>query len=35
MEAAKLWYESPEYQEVVQHRFRAAETNLIIIEGKL
>ncbi len=35
MEAAKLWYESPEYQEVVQHRFRAAETNLIIIEDKL
>jgi len=35
MEAAKLWYESPEYQEVVQHRFRAAETNLIFIEGKL
>ncbi len=35
MEAAKLWDESPEYQEVVQHRFRAAETNLILIEGKL
>ncbi len=35
MEAAKLWYESPEYQEVVQHWFRAAETNLIIIEGNL
>jgi len=35
MEAAKRWYESPEYQEVVQHRFRAAETNLIFIEGRL
>ncbi|HEB30458.1 MAG TPA: DUF1330 domain-containing protein [Spirochaetes bacterium] len=35
MEAAKRWYESPEYQEVVKHRFRAAETNLIFIEGRL
>ncbi len=35
MEAAKRWYESPEYQEVVQHRFRAAETNLIFIEGRV
>ena len=35
MEAAKRWYESPEYQEVVQHRFRAVETNLIFIEGRV
>ena len=35
MEAAKRWYDSPEYQEVVQHRFHAAETNLIFIEGRL
>ncbi len=35
MEAAKRWYGSPEYQEIVQHRVRAAETNLIFIEGRV
>jgi uncharacterized protein (DUF1330 family) len=35
MDAAKRWYESPEYQKVVQHRFRAADTNLIFIEGRV
>ena len=34
VDEAKRWYESPEYQKVVQHRFRAAKTNLILVEGK-
>lgn len=34
VEEAKRWYKSPEYQKVVQHRFRAATTNLILVEGK-
>ena len=33
VEEAKRWYESPEYQEAVQHRFRAAVTQLIVVEG--
>ena len=33
-EKAKGWYESPEYQEVAQHRFNATTTNLILIEGR-
>ena len=34
IEQAKRWYESPEYQEVVQHRFAAAKTDLILIDGR-
>ena len=34
MEAAKSWYYSTEYQKIVQHRFRAAKSNLIFIEGR-
>ncbi len=33
-EEAKRWYESPEYQEIAQHRFNATTTNLILIEGR-
>ena len=31
---AKRWYESPEYQKIVQHRFKAAKTDLILIDGR-
>ena len=34
MEVAKRWYESPEYKEIVQHRFRAVTTDLIFVEGR-
>ena len=29
---ARSWYESPEYQAIAQHRFRAAKTNAVIVE---
>jgi uncharacterized protein (DUF1330 family) len=31
---AKRWYESDAYQTLVQHRFRAAKTNLILAKGR-
>ncbi len=30
---AKRWYESPAYQSIVQHRFKAATSNLILADG--
>ena len=33
MQAAKGWYESPAYQEVVKHRFAGATYHAILIEG--
>jgi uncharacterized protein (DUF1330 family) len=30
---AKRWYESPNYQSIVQHRFKAATSNLVLAEG--
>jgi uncharacterized protein (DUF1330 family) len=33
LEAAKRWYESPEYQEVKQLREGAAQMNLVAVEG--
>jgi uncharacterized protein (DUF1330 family) len=30
---AKAWYSSPAYQEAVQHRFRGADYNAIIVDG--
>ena len=32
-EQAKAWYESPEYQEVMQHRLRGARYRVVIVEG--
>lgn len=32
-EKAKAWYESPEYQEAMQHRLRGARYRVIIVEG--
>lgn len=31
---AKRWYESDEYQKHVQHRFRAASSNVILAGGR-
>jgi len=31
---AKRWYASDQYQTLVQHRFRAAKTNLILAKGR-
>ena len=33
MERAKAWYDSPEYQAIVDMRLRAAESSLIFVEG--
>jgi uncharacterized protein (DUF1330 family) len=33
MEHAKRWYESPAYQSIAQHRFKAATSNLILAGG--
>ena len=30
---ARRWYDSPEYQALVQHRFRAANTNIAMVQG--
>jgi uncharacterized protein (DUF1330 family) len=32
-EKAKAWYESPTYQEAIQHRFRGGDYNIVIVEG--
>lgn len=32
-EAAKAWYDSPEYRKVREHRFRGAEYRGVIVEG--
>ena len=33
MEAAKAWYQSPAYQAAVQHRFKAGDYRVFMIEG--
>lgn len=33
MEAARAWYHSPGYQEVVQHRFKGADYHAFIVNG--
>jgi uncharacterized protein (DUF1330 family) len=30
---AKRWYNSPEYQDLARHRFKAATSNIILAEG--
>lgn len=32
-EAARGWYDSPEYQEVRKHRFRGATYRAVLVEG--
>ncbi|MBC8752240.1 MULTISPECIES: DUF1330 domain-containing protein [Paraburkholderia] len=31
--AARAWYDSPAYQEVTQHRFKAARFRAVLVEG--
>jgi uncharacterized protein (DUF1330 family) len=33
MEAARSWYESPEYQEILPIRLNASQDNMVIVEG--
>jgi len=33
MEHAKRWYESEEYQKIIQHRFKAATANIVLANG--
>ncbi len=33
VEAAKVWYESPEYREVRKHRFNGATYRVVLVEG--
>ena len=33
MDHAKGWYNSPNYQALAQHRFKAATSNIILAEG--
>jgi len=33
MEAARSWYESPEYQEILPIRLKASKDNMVIVEG--
>jgi uncharacterized protein (DUF1330 family) len=35
IEAAKAWYESPEYREAREHRFKGATYRAVIVEGLL
>jgi uncharacterized protein (DUF1330 family) len=34
VEQAKRWYDSEEYQAIIQHRLRAAATDLVLVDGK-
>ena len=33
VEEARRWYDSPEYQALAQHRFRASSANLVLAQG--
>jgi uncharacterized protein (DUF1330 family) len=33
LEEAHSWYQSPAYQAVAKHRFKASSANLIFVEG--
>lgn len=33
LENAKAWLHDPDYKALAQHRYRSAETNLILVEG--
>lgn len=33
MDHAKRWYQSPKYQSVVQHRFKAATSKIVLAQG--
>ena len=31
---AKRWYNSPDYRELVKHRHRASDANIVLVEGR-
>jgi len=33
IDRAKEWYQSEQYQKIAHHRFRAATTNMILVDG--
>jgi uncharacterized protein (DUF1330 family) len=33
LDAARSWYESPEYQEILPVRLKASKDNMVIVEG--
>jgi uncharacterized protein (DUF1330 family) len=33
MDAARSWYDSPEYQEILPIRLRASKDNMVIVDG--
>lgn len=33
-EEAKRWYNSPEYRELVKHRHRSSDANIVLVEGR-
>ena len=33
IDRAREWYESAQYQKIAQHRFRAATSNVILVDG--
>jgi uncharacterized protein (DUF1330 family) len=33
VEKAREWYQSAQYQQVAQHRFRSATTDMILVDG--
>ncbi|MCC2667090.1 MAG: hypothetical protein K0S63_1006 [Gammaproteobacteria bacterium] len=33
IEHAKRWYNSEEYQKILQHRFKAATANIVLVDG--
>jgi uncharacterized protein (DUF1330 family) len=33
MEHAKRWYHSPNYQAIARHRFKAATSNVVLVDG--
>jgi uncharacterized protein (DUF1330 family) len=34
-EEARRWYDSPEYQELVKHRHRAADANVVLVKRRV
>ena len=34
-ESAMKWYQSPEYQELLQHRLQASSADIIVVQGNL
>ncbi|MDX1512727.1 MAG: DUF1330 domain-containing protein [Gammaproteobacteria bacterium] len=33
VDAARNWYQDPEYQKLSEHRYRASSANMVLVEG--